>query len=39
MFRVHFTFAKPDADQDKEGITKYYEWADMKYSKFMILLC
>ena len=36
MFHVHFVFAKPDSFQDKGGLVKYFEWADVQYSQFMI---
>ena len=36
LFKVHFIFSKPENQQDKQSMIKYYEWADMQYAQFMI---
>ena len=36
MFHVYFCFEKPAYMQDNQDIIKYYEWADLSYSEFMI---
>ena len=38
LFKVHFIFKKPQHFQDKQGLIKYYDWADQQYSDFMIKL-
>ena len=36
LFKVHFVFQKPERKQDPNGLIKYYEWQDAKYSGFMV---